>query len=140
MKVINPKPFDLPVFLSWITIASSSSPKEENRIRRVSEVVSEERPRMKSFRREMSPSATERTELRMSEWWSVADWRMSNSWSFVKGSRILRISSGVRGVIGDCGEVPVGIEMPFSSALRFLMNSMVAEVVVVDCWLAWNKP
>ncbi|KAL3596527.1 hypothetical protein D5086_008164 [Populus alba] len=69
----------------------------------------------------------------MSEWWSVADWRMSNSWSFVKGSRILRISSGVRGVIGDGGEVPVGIEMPFSSALRFLMNSMVAEAVVVDC-------
>jgi len=90
----------------------------------------------------MSPSATERTELRTSEWWSVADWRMSNSWSLVNGSMILRISSGVSGVIGDEGVVPVGIELPFSSALRFLMKSIVSMAAEKeeDWWFAWNTP
>ena len=64
---------------------------------------------------------------------------MSSSWSLVNGSMILRISSGVSGVEGV---VPVGIELPISSALRFLIKSMVSMTAEKeeDLWLAWNKP
>jgi hypothetical protein len=45
-------------------------------------------------------------------------------------------------VIGDEGVVPVGIELPFSSALRFLMKSIVSMAAEKeeDWWFAWNKP
>lgn len=98
-------------------------------MRRVSEVVSEERPRMNSLRREVSRSAMERTAVRISEWRSVAVWRMSRSWSFVNGSIILRMSSGVRAVVAPVvsdGDVMTG---PFSSALRFLGNSIASVVL-----------
>lgn len=103
-------------------MASSRSPKAEKRERRESEVVSAPRPRMKSFRRVESLSVTERTESRTSGWRTTAFWRMSMSWSWVKGWRSLRASSEVRELDWEAGDSET---VPFGSVLRFFVKSMV---------------
>lgn len=102
------------------------SPKEENRVRSFSVVVSQPRPRIKSLRLAGSASAMERTASRMSGWRRRAGWRMSRSWSRVKGLMILRASSRVR-MFGGGGlsiSAVVNKAVPFSSALRFFEGSI----------------